>query len=180
MALLWDGVVRCAGHLGGIMAERGTEAVSFRRGEPQELPHTLAETRHLTLMLVDYDVDAGTAILELHNPEAEPNEMVAALIEENAKKVEETNQRREKLHLPEKTVPVDTSTGRVEKIRCRLHEKLQIGDRLWTVTSIAADAVTLTPGHDHEAHTWVNELEDLEYTKGIPVAGDLNTIDEAL
>jgi hypothetical protein len=179
VALLPDDV-RGAGPVGGIVTQHETEALALLRGEPQALPHTLAETRHLTLTVVDVDADAGTAVLELHNPEAEPDEMVAALIEENAENAEEANQRRERFHLPEKPVPVDTSTMRVETIHCRVHEKLQIGDRLWTVTDVAADRVTLTPGHDHEAHNLVNELEDLEYTKGIPVAEDLNVIDEAL
>jgi hypothetical protein len=133
----------------------------------------------LTLRLVEYDVDAETAVLQLHNPEAEPNEMVGALIEENAENVEKANEHRDKWHLPEKPVPVDTSTEPLETLQCRLHEKLQIGDRVWTITDISADGVTLTPGHDHESHNVVNELEDLEYTRGTGISADLNVIDDA-
>jgi hypothetical protein len=161
------------------MTERSAEALTFQRGERKALPHTLSETRHLTLTMVSFDADAGTADFDLHNPEAEPDKMVAALIEQNAEHAEKGNERRDKLHLPETAVPVDTSTVPVETLHCRLHEKLQIGDRLWTVTGIDADGVTLTPGHDHEADTLANKLEDVEYTGGLSVAEDLNTIDEA-
>jgi hypothetical protein len=48
------------------------------------------------------------------------------------------------------------------------------------VTDIAADRVTLTPGHDHETRTLVNEVEDLEYgPTGVAIAEKLNAIDEA-
>ena len=157
----------------------GAEAITFQRGDEKSLPHTLTKTRHLTLKLVDYDAAAETAILELHNPEAEPNEMVGALIEENAENVEMANEHRDKWHLPEKPVPVDTSTEPVETLHCRLHERLQIGDRVWTITEISADGVTVTPGHDHEARNLANELEDLEYTESTGMSADLNVIDDA-
>lgn len=77
-----------------------------------------------------------------HNPEAQPDGIVGDLIEESFEDVEAANEWRDKLHLPEKAVPVDTSTVPIETLHCRLHEKLQVGDRLWTVTDIAADRVT--------------------------------------
>lgn len=163
------------------MTQHGAEALTFERGDVRTLPHTLSETRHLTLALVDFDAGAGTAIFELRNPEAQPDGMVGDLIEERFEDVEAANEWRDKLHLPEEAVPVDTSTMPVETLDCRLHEKLQIGDRLWTVSDIAADRVTLTPGHDHETHTVVNEVEDLEYgPTTIAIAEKLNAIDEAL
>jgi hypothetical protein len=112
------------------------------------------------LRLVDVDADDSTCTFELRNPEAEPDDTVGALIEENAEEVEEINARRRTFHLPEKAVPVDTSTERAETLHCRLHEKLQIGD--------------------HEDGSLVNEAEEMEYTKGTTIAEDLNTIDEAL
>jgi len=105
--------------------------------------------------------------------------MVGALIEENAENVEMANEHRDKWHLPEKPVPVDTSTEPVETLHCRLHERLQIGDRVWTITEISADGVTVTPGHDHEARNLANELEDLEYTESTGMSADLNVIDDA-
>jgi hypothetical protein len=165
---------------GGTITESDPDTLTFRHGEQKTLPHTLATTRHLTLTLVDSDADAHTAVFELHNPEAEPNQMVGALIEQHAENAENANERRDKLHLLEKAVPVDTSTVPMETIHCRLHEKLQIGDRLWTVTDIAVDNVTVRAGHDNEADTLVNKLEDVEYTGGITAAQSLNVIDEAL
>jgi transcriptional/translational regulatory protein YebC/TACO1 len=132
------------------------------------------------LTLLGHDQDAGTAEFELHNPEAEPDNLVSEVIEQEAERVERSNERRDKLHFPEKPLPVDTSTEARETIHARLHEKLQIGDRVWTVTDIASEFVTLSPGHDHESHTLANELEDVEYTSGLKVAEDLNTIDTAL
>ena len=162
------------------MTQQDAGALTFHHGEERALPHTLSKARHLTLRLVDVDADDSTCTFELRNPEAEPDDTVGALIEQNAEEVEEIDARRRKFHLPEKAVPVDTSTERAETLHCRLHEKLQIGDRLWTITDIAADSATVTPGRDHEDGTLVNEAEDLEYTKGTTIAEDLNTIDEAL
>lgn len=163
------------------MTQLGTEALIFRRGDVKALPHTLSATRHLTLTLVDLDASAGSATFELHNPEAQPDGLVGDLIEENVEDVQAANAWRDNVHLPEKAVPVDTETLAVETLHCRLHEKLQIGDRRWTVTDIAADQVTLTPGHDHETDTLVNEAERVEYgPTGIAIAETLNAIDQAL
>lgn len=163
------------------MTQPGTETLIFERGDVKALPDTLAGTRHLTLTLIDIDPGAGTATFELDNPEAEPDEMVADLIEERLEDVEAANEWRDRVHLPEKAVPVDTETMPRATLRCRLHEKLEIGDRRWTVTDVAADHVTLTPGHDHETHTLVNEVEDAEYSRtAIALAEKLNGIDEAL
>ena len=163
------------------MTHHSTDTLTFQRGDVKALPDTLSETRHLTLALIDIDSDSGSATFELRNPEAQPDAMVGDLIEQRLEEVEAANARRDKVHLPEKAVPVDTSTMPVETLHCRLHEKLQVGDRLWTVTDIAADRVTLTPGHDHETHGLVNEVEDLEYEpETIAIAEKLNGIDEAL
>lgn len=162
------------------MAQHEAEALVLRRGEAKALPHTLSQTRHLTLALIDTDAASGTATFELHNPEAQPDERVGGLVEEAVEDVEGTNEWRDRLHLPEKAVPVDTSTVPDEQLNCRLHEKLQIGDRVWTVTDIAADRVTLTPGRDHEADTLSNKIEDVGYeSPGVVAAEALNTIDEA-
>lgn len=77
---------------------------------------------------------------------------MSGLVEEAVADAEASNEWRDKLHLPETPVPVDTSTVATQTLECRLHEKLNIGGRVWTVTTIAADQVTLTPGHDHERH----------------------------
>jgi hypothetical protein len=163
------------------MTEHQAEAVTVRAGEAQDLHDTLPGDATLTVSLVSTDPGAGTATLDLHNPAAEPDEMVAGLIEEHEADVESTNEWRDRLHLPEKAVPVDVSTARVERIECTLHEKLLIGIRQWRVTEIAADSVTLIPGHDHETHTLVNEAEDLAYgPTATTLAEDLNTLDEGL
>jgi hypothetical protein len=163
------------------MTQHGTDALTFQPGDVKPLPDTLSHTRHLTLALVDIDASVGTATFELHNPEARPDTMVGDLIEERLEDVEATNEWRDKLHLPVKAVPVDTSTSPIETLHCRLHEKLQVGDRLWTVTEIGPHQVTLTPGHDHETRTLVNDVDDLEYgPEGIAIAEKLNGIDEAL
>jgi hypothetical protein len=166
---------------GGTMALHEEESLTFRQGDEKALPHTLSETRHLTLTLIDFSASAGTAVFELHNPEAQQDELVGGLISENEEDVEDTNRWRDKLRLPEKPVPVDVSTKQIEELHCQLHEKLQIGDRVWVVTEITADQVKLTPGRDHEAHSLVNAAEDLEYQPAA-IAGeqDLNTIDKAL
>lgn len=163
------------------MALHKEDTLTFRRGDVKTLPHTLSQTRHLTLALTEFSATAGTAVFELHNPEAQPDTMVAGLVEENAEDVEAANRRRDRLHLPEKPVPVDVSTMPTEELHCQLHEKLQIGDRVWVVTGIDADQVTLTPEHDHETHSLVNEAEDLGYEPGgIAAAEKLNTLDEGL
>ncbi|RNM16627.1 hypothetical protein [Nocardioides pocheonensis] len=157
------------------------EDLVFRRGDVRSLPHTLSQTRHLTLTLVDLDAADGTAEFELHNPEAEPDPIAGDLIRENLDEVEEANRRRDRLDLPEKPAPVDTSTMSVEVLRCRVGEKLLIGDRVWRVAEISADQVTLRPGHDHETHSLVNTAEELEYgPEGIALAEALNTLDEGL
>lgn len=163
------------------MTQHTEESLTFRRGDVKALPHTLSETRHLTLALVDFSASAGTAVFELHNPEAQQDQMVSGLVSENAEDVEDTNRWRDKLHLPEKAVPVDVSTMSTEELHCHLHEKLQVGDRVWVVTEVAEDQVTLTPGHDHETHSLINEAEDLEYRPGaIATEEGLNTLDEGL
>jgi hypothetical protein len=163
------------------MAHDEGEDLVFRRGDVKALPHTLSQTRHLTLTLTDVSADDGTAVFQLHNPEAEPDRMAGDLIRANLEEVEEANRRRDRLDLPEKPVPVDTSTMPVEVLRCRTGEKLLIGDRTWKVAEISADHVTLTPGHDHEAHSPANAAEELEYgPAGIAVAEALNTLDEGL
>ena len=163
------------------MTQPGDGALTFHLGDVKALPHTLSKTRHLTLKLTACDDAAATATFELHNPEAQPDAMVAALIEQNAENVEATNGWRDKLHVPEKAVPVDTSTMTVETLHCRLHERLQVGDRVWTVASVAADAVTLTPGEDHEARTFMNEVRDTEFGPGATaIAEGLGTVDRDL
>lgn len=166
---------------GDAMTQHDVEPLTFQQGDAKSLPHTLSTTRHLTLTLMDFDPAAGTATFELHNPEAQPDEMVSGLIEQNLESVERANGWRDKLHLPEKTVPVDTSTNAVETLHCSLGEKLQIGDRVWTVTAITADSVALTPGADHEAHTLANKVEDLEYSpEAIAIAQDLSAFERDL
>ncbi len=163
------------------MAQQESDVVVLSLGEHSALPHTLSTTRHLSLTLLACDAGSGTATLELHNPEAQPDSTVSGLVEEAIEDVDAANERRDKLHLPEKAVPVDTSTVPVQRLDCRLHEKLQIGDRVWTLTDIATDRVTLTPGHDHEAHTLVNKIEDLEYGAPVIDAADaLNSVDKGL
>lgn len=157
------------------------DALLFHAGDTHALPHTLSGTRHLTVTLLGFDASAGTAAFELRNPDAQPDEMVSELIEQNREEAEASNAWRDKLHLPDRAVPVDTSTMPVETVSCTLHERLQIGDRVWTVTSIAPDGVTLTPGRDHEAHTLANEVADLEYSpEGIAIAEDLAHLDRDL
>src|SRR5437588_8735899 len=106
------------------MAQHPHEALTFAIGEVKALPHTLSETRHLTLTLTGVNAVEGTADFELHNPEAQPDDMAAGLVWENAVNAVEGNQWRDRLHLPEKTVPVDTSTMPVVAIHAALHEKL--------------------------------------------------------
>ncbi len=155
--------------------------LTFSIGEVKSLPHTLAETRHLTLGLTEVDPVEGTAVFELHNPEAEGDVTVAGLIEQEVQDVEHANRWRDKLHVPELSVPIDTSTMATATIHVKLHERLRIGDRVWKVEAISAEAVTLRPGHDFEAHTLVNEPEDFGYsTEGIALAERLNVIDEGL
>lgn len=157
------------------------DQLTFGRGDVKALPHTLSLTRHLTLTLVDVNASAGTAVFELHNPEAQADDLAGALIQENAEDVNEANRWRDKLRLPEKPVPVDTSTMPVEVLHCRLHEKLQLGDRVWVVTEIASDSVTLTPRHDHETRSMINAAEEEPYSpEAIALAETLNQIDEGL
>jgi hypothetical protein len=111
----------------------------------------------------------GTADFEFRNPEAEPDEMVDGLIEENRRDAERSNHWRDDLRLPEMTVPVDASTEAVELIHARLHEKLQIGDRVWSIREIAADSVTLMPGHHHEAHTLLHAADDVAYQPDVAI-----------
>lgn len=154
------------------MAQHEVEALILRPGDATPLPDTLSKTRHLSLVLVSTDARDGTATFELRNPEAEPDSTVAALVDEAVEDVETANAHRETFHLPEKAVPVDTSTAPRQTLNCTLEEKLQIGDRVWTVTEIADDQVTLTPGKDHETHTLVTKIEELMYgTVGPDAAG---------
>lgn len=163
------------------MAQQESDDLALIRGDVTALPHTLSTTRHLSLELVSCDAGSGTASFDLRNPEAKPDSTVSGLVEEAIADVDAANERRDKFHLPEKAVPVDTSTVPVQRLECRLHEKLQIGDRVWTLTDIGTDRVMLTPGHDREAHTLVNKIEDLEYSAPVINAADtLNTADEAL
>ncbi|HEX4191210.1 MAG TPA: hypothetical protein VHZ06_09470 [Marmoricola sp.] len=163
------------------MGHDHAEDLTFDIGTAQQLPATLAATRHLTLTLLELDASAGTATFEMHNPDAQPDEMVSGLIEQNEESVEDVNRRRDRLHLPEKPVPVDTETKTVETIAATLHEKLLIGDRVWTVSAIDLAGVTLTPGHDHEAHTLLNEVEGLDYQPAtIAVAEAAGAIDDAI
>jgi hypothetical protein len=163
------------------MTQHDDEALVFRRGDVKALPHTLAQTRHLTLTLTDVSAADGTAIFELHNPEAEPDRLAGDLIRENLEDVEEANRWRDRLDLPEKAVPVDSSTMPVEVLHCTVGEKLMIGDRTWKVAEVSGDQVTLTPGHDHETHSLVNSAEEVEYgPAGIAIAETLSTLDEGL
>jgi hypothetical protein len=163
------------------MAQHEQEALVFQRGDEKSLPHTLSATRHLTVTLVEYDAMAETAVFDLHNPEAEPDSTVSCLVEEAVDDVESANEWRDRLHLPEKAVPVDTMTARTLRLNCTLDEKLEIGDRVWTVTEIAAGGVTLTPGRDHESHSLINKAEDAEYEEPvINAAQKINRIDGGL
>jgi hypothetical protein len=163
------------------MAQRESNTLVLSRGEAKALVHTLSTTRHLSLALIACDAGSETATFELRNPEAEPDSTVSGLVEEAVEDVDTANEWRDKFHLPEKAVPVDTSTVPVQRLECRLHEKLQIGDRVWTLSEIGTDRVALTPGHDHEDHTLVNKVEDLEYSAPVINAADaLNAVDEVL
>jgi hypothetical protein len=132
------------------MTQHEDEALVFGPGDLKALPHTLSQTRPLTLALIDWSEAEGTAVFELHNPDAQQDSMVGELIAENEQEVEKTNRWRDKLHLPEKAIPVDTFTMPTEVLHCKLHQKLQVGDQVWVVTDISADQVTVTPGHHHE------------------------------
>ncbi|MCW2783757.1 MAG: hypothetical protein JWP74_274 [Marmoricola sp.] len=157
------------------------ESLVFSVGDVKSLPHTLAQTHHLTLTLHKVSATEGTAEFELHNPEAKPDAMVSGLTEANSEDVERQNRWRDDLHLPEKAVPVDTSTVAVEVIHAKLHEKLQIGDRVWSISEISAEGVTLTPGHDYEAHTLVNAaIEEPYQPEAIAAEERLGEIDGAL
>jgi hypothetical protein len=161
--------------------QQEADQLVLRHGEEKSLPHTLSTTRHLTLVLIDADPGAGTATLELRNPEAEPDAIVSGLVEEAVEDVEGANDWREKLHLPEKAVPVDSSTAKSQRLVCKLDEKLEIGDRVWTVTDIAEGQVTLSPGRDRESDTLINKIEDLAYGRpAIDAAEKLDTIDRGL
>jgi hypothetical protein len=140
------------------------ERLTFHRGEEHALPHTLSLTRHLTLTLADVDAADGTVVFELHNPDAEPDDLVEGLIEQNVADAETTNRHRDLFGLPEKPVPVDTSTEQTETLRVKLHEKLQVGDRVWQLTEISGDSATLSPGRDSESRSLVNSVEDLAYS----------------
>lgn len=163
------------------MTQHDAETLILQPGKARSLPHTMSATRRLTLTLVGVDANANTATLELHNPEAQPNEIVGGLIEENLVDVEAKNKWRDRLHLRELAVPVDTVTMAVEVLHCALHERLLIGDRVWTVTDIGDKGVTLTAGRDHEAHTLVNEVERLENSpEVIGFAEGLGSLDRDL
>ncbi len=155
--------------------------LTFSIGEVKALPHTLAERRDFTVTLTASDPGENTAVFEFHNPEAKSDSLVEGLIEEELDSVEAANRWRDALHVPERAVPVDTSTVAVATYRVKLHERLRIGDRVWKVEAISAEGVTLRPGHDFEAHTLVNQPEDFGYsTEGIAIAEKLNAIDEGL
>ncbi|MCW2753186.1 MAG: hypothetical protein JWQ32_597 [Marmoricola sp.] len=163
------------------MAHDNDEALDFKVGDVKTLHHTLSLTHHLTLALIALNAAEGTADFELHNPDAEPDVMVGGLIAANAQDVERGNRRRDDLRLPEKAVPIDTSTAAVEVIRGKLGEKLQIGDRVWSISEISSEGVTLTPGHDYEAHTFLNTLTGEPYQPEALAAEErLGEIDSAL
>jgi hypothetical protein len=163
------------------MSQHAGESVTFHRGEGKTLPDTMAAAPSMTLTVVSTDAEAKTATLELRNPEAEPDSMISDLVEDHLEDAESVNKWRDRLHLPEEPVPVDTSTQADEMIHCHLHERLQIGDRVWKVTAISEDAVTLTPGHDYETDSLVNKVERAGYSEqGTAVAQALTRVDEAL
>ncbi|HET6151699.1 MAG TPA: hypothetical protein VFE15_02020 [Marmoricola sp.] len=162
------------------MGHDHADDLTLEIGTPTRLPATLT-TRHLSLTLVGLDASAGTATLELHNPEAEPDSMVGELIEQNEGNVEDANRRRDLLHLPEKPIPIDTETMAVESIAASLHEKLLIGDRVWTVSAIDTARVTLTPGRDHEKHSLRNDIEAGDYQpETIAMAERATVLDEGI
>lgn len=146
------------------MGQDETEDIIFKLGDVKTFPHSLAGEHPLTFTLVEFSADKDTVVFQLHNPEAKHDEMVGGLIWENLESVENSNRWRDKLHLPEKTIPVDTYTLKVATIHGKLHEKFQIGDRVWRVAEIGTDSVTLTPGHDYEAHTLLNDVVELPYS----------------
>lgn len=163
------------------MGHHDEDSLTFRVGDVKSLPHTLSQTHHLTLALIKMSAEEETADFELHNPEASRDPMVAGLIDANSVAVAREDRWRDELHLPEKAIPVDTSTEAVVVIRSKLHERLQIGDRVWSVSAIGTETVTLTPGHDYEAHTVVNAAAELEYQpEAIAVEERLGAIDSAI
>lgn len=148
------------------MHHHDPEAMTFKLGDANTFPHSLAGEHTLTFTLVDFNAAKDTVTFQLHNPEAKHDEMIGGLIWENLESVESANRWRDRLHIPEKPVPVDTYTMPVALIHGKLHEKLQIGDRVWTVSTIGPESVTLTPGHDYEAPTLLNDVADLPYSSG--------------
>lgn len=163
------------------MGHHDVQTLTFRVGEVRLLPHTLSQIHHLSLELIEASVSESSVVFELHNPEAEPDTMVGGLVEANLEDVERANRWREKAHLPDKPIPVDTSTLAVVVVRGKLHEKLQIGDRAWTISAVAADGVTLTLGHDYETHTLINIAAELEYQpEAIALEGQLGAVDNAI
>lgn len=148
------------------MGQHEAESITFKLGDVKSFPHSLAGEHPLTFTLVELSAAEETATFQLHNPEAKHDEMVGGLIWENLEDVENGNRWRDKLHLPDKPIPVDTYTIPVAAIHGRLHEKFQIGDRVWTLSKIGPDSVTLTPGHDYEAHTLFNDVAELPYSGG--------------
>jgi hypothetical protein len=163
------------------MTHQRGETITVDRGEARALPATLAGTRSLSMRVVSTDPAAGTAVLELHNPQAEPDALVSGLIQQNVEDVGASNRLRDKLHLPEKAVPVDTSTAAVEELHCRVGERLRVGDRVWEVSAVTDGDVTLTAGRDQEADSLLNKVEDEEYAPEVLAAADrLNRLDQGL
>lgn len=163
------------------MSLHPSEAVTFLLGEATSLPHTASLTHQLTLTLTEVDAAAGTAVLALSNPGAAPDRMVEGLYEEHLDDVDRENRVLDKLHLPERPVPVDLSTEAAGELRVKLHEKLQLGDRVWKVSALTSDSVSLTPGHDYESHSAVNDAVLEGYSpEFVAIAEKLGTIDETL
>jgi hypothetical protein len=163
------------------MGQHDAENITFKLGDAKTFPHSLAAEHELTFTLLEFSAAEDTVTFQLHNPEAKHDEMVGGLIWDNLESVENSNRWRDRLHLPEKPIPVDTFTLPVAYIHGKLHEKFQIGDRVWTVSEIGPDSVTLTPGHDYEAHTLANEVAELPYTReGSALAEGLGEIDRLL
>lgn len=155
--------------------------LSFGIGEVKSLPHRLSARADLTLTLTSTDPVEKTALIEVHNPEAKTDTLVAGLIEEELDSAEAANRWRDALHVPERAIPVDTSTLASATYRVKLHERLRIGDRVWKVEAISAEGVTLRPGHDFEEHTVVNEPADFKYgPEGIAIGEQLNAVEESL
>jgi hypothetical protein len=148
------------------MGQHDAEGITFKLGDAKSFPHSLAGEHPLTFTLVDFSAAEDTVTFQLHNPEAKHDEMVGGLIWENLESVENANRWRDKLHIPDKPIPVDVYTMPVAVIHGKLHEKFQIGDRVWKVSEIGPDSVTLTPGHDYEAHTLFNDVAELPYSGG--------------